>query len=106
VGINGKPQILLHKLLLILHRGFVESRNLALSQNTQALYDLADTFEVVPALMAKGDEDAFAQIRGILAHYQSKRSPSGYDYLAILDMDDAAFEQVHGRECLPDECAE
>src|SRR5712691_6043081 len=36
------------KVCLILHRAFVEARNLAQNKNHQQLFDLADTFEVIP----------------------------------------------------------
>jgi len=98
---DSNQQVVLHKLLLILHRAFVESRNLALSQNCQELYELADTFEIVPSLMARWDSSTVEQIRGILEHYQSRRPASGYDYLSILDMTEEAFREVHCLERLP-----
>jgi hypothetical protein len=90
------PNTLRKKLYAILHRSFVESRNLALARNCQQLYDLADTFEVVPPLLENGDDKQLETLRGILAAYQAKYPQTASDYLAILNMPDAEFETVFG----------
>jgi hypothetical protein len=47
---NLAPVAVQARLLRILHRAFVQSRNLALNGETQQLYDLADRFEILPEL--------------------------------------------------------
>src|SRR4051794_18939419 len=53
---NLAPPVLQPKLLRILHRAFVQARNLALWGDGKELYELADTFEILPELMAHWDE--------------------------------------------------
>lgn len=79
------------RLLRILHRAFVQMRNLALKGDTQQLYELADTFEILPELMAHWDESTLGRIHHILAEYESGHPQSGYEYLSLLDGDDLAF---------------
>jgi hypothetical protein len=88
---NLAPPVVQARLLRILHRAFVEARNLALSSDCQQLSDLADTFEILPELMAHWDETALDRIRSILAEYQSGHPLSGYEYLSLLDSDDTPF---------------
>lgn len=99
---NLAPPLIQARLLRILHRAFVQARNLALSGDCQQLSDLADTFEILPELMAHWDETALDRIRRILAEFQSDHPQSGYEYLALLDSDDTAlpangFNVVAGR---------
>jgi hypothetical protein len=75
-------------LLRILHRAFVQARNLAVKVDSQQLYDLADTFERLPEMMARWDETALSRIRSILAEYESAHPNSGYEYLSLLAEDD------------------
>ena len=79
------------RMLHILHRAFVQARNLALRGYSQQLYELADTFELIPEVMTHWDEATLARIRGILAEYESGHPQSGYEYLSLLDGDDTAF---------------
>jgi len=85
------PPAIQARLLRVLHRAFVQARNLALSGDCRQLSELADTFELLPELMAHWDETALDRIRRILADYQSEHSQCGYEYLSLLDSDDAAF---------------
>jgi hypothetical protein len=82
----------LRRMLLVLHRCLVRTRNLALSQDCQAVYELSDTFEIIPLLMESGSRDDLARIREILADYQSRHPESIDDYLGMLDMTDAEAE--------------
>jgi hypothetical protein len=82
------------KLLLILHRAFVEARNLALTRDHERLYDLADTFEVIPEMMAHWGPATLEQIRAILGEYQARHPGGGMEYLAVLDMDEATFQSI------------
>jgi hypothetical protein len=50
---NLAPAAIQARLLQVLHRAFVQARNLALSGDTQQLFDLADTFELLPDLMTR-----------------------------------------------------
>lgn len=74
-------------LLRVLHRAFVQARNLALKGDCQQLYDLADTFELLPELMTHWDESTLGRIRSILSEYESNHPQSGYEYLSLLDGD-------------------
>ncbi len=89
---NLAPTVVQARLLRILHRAFVQARNLALKGDCQQLYDLADTFELLPELMARWDETTLGRIRSILAEYESGHSQSGYEYLSLLDGEDTAFQ--------------
>lgn len=90
------------KLLRILHRALVQARNLALKGDCRQLYDLADTFEILPELMVQWDQGTFDQIRAILGEYDAAHAESGYDYLSLLDDDDAAF-RANGSNGLPED---
>src|SRR5216683_8095387 len=90
---NLAPTVVQARLLRILHRAFVQARNLALRGDCQQLYDLADTFELLPELMARWDETTLGRIRSILAEYESNHPQSGYEYLSLLDGDDTPFQE-------------
>jgi hypothetical protein len=85
---NLAPAAFQPGLLRILHRAFVQARNLALSGDSQQLYDLADTFELLPEMMAHWDETTLSRIRSILAEYESAHPQSGYEYQSLLAADD------------------
>ena len=89
---NLAPPVVEGRLLRILHRAFVQARNLALRGDGQQLYELADTFELIPELMAHWDETTLDRIRSILAEYESAHPQSGYEYLSLLDGDDPAVD--------------
>lgn len=72
-------------LLRVLHRAFVQARNLSMKGDCQQLYELADTFELLPELMARWDNSTFDQIRAILSEYESNHPQSGYEYVSLLD---------------------
>lgn len=93
-------QILFQKLLVILQRCLVQTRNLA--PVGQQIHDLADTFEIVPEMMLRWQAEDFDRVREILASYQAKYPGTAFDYLSILDMDDVDFQAVYG---LPEEAA-
>src|SRR2546423_764826 len=86
------PGFLLRKLHYILHRAFVEARNLALGQHHQQLFDLADFFELIPPLLDQLDDDSLARVRGLLNGYQAKYPASAGSYMALLDLDEAGFQ--------------
>ncbi len=88
---NLAPPVVQARLLRILHRAFVQARNLALRGDGQQLYELADTFELLPELMARWDETTLGRIRSILMEYESGHPHLGYEYLSLLDGDDTAF---------------
>ena len=89
---NLAPPVVQARLLRILHRAFVQARNLALRGDGQQLYELADTFEILPELMAHWDETTLDRIRSILAEYETAHPDSGYEYLSLLDGDDTDFQ--------------
>lgn len=71
-------------LLRVMHRAFVQARNLAQTGDCQQLYELADTFELLPELMARWDDSTLERIRAILTEYESSHPQSGYEYLSLL----------------------
>jgi hypothetical protein len=89
---NLAPAVVQAKLLHVLHRVFVQARNLALRGECHQMYELADTFEVLPELMRRWDETTLERIRSILKEYESAHPQSGYEYMSLLDGDDSAFE--------------
>ncbi len=88
---NLAPPVVQARLLRILHRAFVQARNLALRGDSQQLYELADTFELLPELMTHWDETTLDRIRRILAEYESGHPQCGYEYLSLLAGDDTAL---------------
>src|SRR6266496_907726 len=102
---NLAPADVQARLLRVLHRAFVQARNLAQKGDCQQLYGLADTFELLPELMAHWNETTLGRIRNILAEYDSDHPQSGYEYLSLLDADDTAWPAngfnvvaAHGKE--------
>jgi hypothetical protein len=89
---NLAPTAIQGRLLQVLHRAFVQARNLALSGDSRQLYDLADTFELLPQLMARWDDTTLGRIRNILAEYESAHPQCGYEYLSLLAGDDSALQ--------------
>lgn len=89
-------EILFKKLYYLLHRSLVDARNLSLAREWERLADLSDTFEIIPSLMARWDDQHLDLIRTILAAYQDRHPGVAPDYVAILEMDDADFAQVYG----------
>jgi hypothetical protein len=85
------PEVVETRFLRVLHRAFVQARNLALQGECQQLVELADTFEVLPELMAQWDEGTLERVRGILAEYQSAHPDCGYEYLSLLDGENAGL---------------
>jgi hypothetical protein len=79
-------QALRKRLLFILHRGFVETRNLALSGgNHQQVADLADAMELLPRFVERCNDEELELIRFVLRTYQDKYPQTGYDHLSYLD---------------------
>lgn len=87
--------VLFQKLLAILHRCLVQMRDLARSGNGRQVHDLADTMEILPEMMVHWKEEDLDRIREILADYQAKYPGTAYDYLSILNMDEAEFLAVY-----------
>ncbi|MGL6095348.1 MAG: hypothetical protein ACRC7O_06060 [Fimbriiglobus sp.] len=69
----------------ILHRGFVEARNLAYDGRTEQLADLADAMELIPSLLNRWDEDSLEMVRFVLTNYEQKYPTGRYDYSPYLD---------------------
>jgi hypothetical protein len=90
------PDVLLRKMCYIFHRGFVEARLLALQKKDEQAHDLADAFEVVPGCLPDWNEESLALVRSYLEPYEKKYGPLAFDYLSILDMDDASFMEMFG----------
>ncbi|MBM3994397.1 MAG: hypothetical protein FJ303_09635 [Planctomycetes bacterium] len=85
------PEPLFRKLCFILHRGFVECRNLARVGNDEQAEDLADAFEVMPGYLLDWGDETLMLIRSHLESYQNKYGTDSFDYLAVLDMADEEF---------------
>jgi hypothetical protein len=92
---NLAPPAVQAGLFRVLHRAFVQARNLALKGDCPQLSDLADTFEIIPELMARWDETTLGKIRSILTEYEAAHPQSGYEYLSLLD-DNATGFQANG----------
>ena len=90
------PAVIQTRLLHILHRAFVQARNLAQGGDCRQLYELADTFEVLPELMTQWDEKTLSQVRGILAEYEAGHPRCGYEYLSLLDGDNGGLLDANG----------
>jgi hypothetical protein len=83
------------KLHYILHRALVDTRNLALAKDHERIYDLADTFEILPSLIEQWEDAYMELIRRTLAAYQSKYEGQVFNYLSILNMSDRDFEEIY-----------
>ena len=88
-------QASLKKQEMILHRGFVEIRNLALRKAYQQIFDLADTFEIIPAMMENWEEGNLDRVRALLQEYQDKYPGFAFDYVSMLNMSDDKFLEVY-----------
>jgi hypothetical protein len=99
-AVTTNRPLLLDKLHVILHRAFVEARNLAMAQRCQQLADLADTFEVLPLLISAWEDDSLECVRSGLENYHSKYRGCSYDYLSILDMDEDSFRKLYDPKSL------
>jgi len=88
------PEMMFRKICYILHRAFVQSRMLAGANRNEQAHDLADAFEVVPGCLPNWNDESLALVRSYIEPYQTKYGPSTFDYLAILDMDDASFMEM------------
>ena len=88
------PDVMLRKMCYLFHRGFVEARLLALQKKHEQGSDLADAFEIVPECLLDWNEASVALIRSYLEPYENKYGPSAFDYISILDMDDASFMEL------------
>jgi hypothetical protein len=77
-------QELQKRLLYILHRGFVEVRNLALAAGQDQIADLADVMEFVPRFVNGCTTEDLELLRSEFKRYQDKYR-SSYDYPAHLD---------------------
>jgi hypothetical protein len=91
------PDPLFRKLCYILHWGFVEARRRARAGNDEQGHDLADAFEIIPGHIPDWNDESLALIRSYLQTYQSKYGSKGFNYLAVLEMDDAEFMAVLSR---------
>ena len=83
------PDILLLKLLRVLHEGFVDLRELGYRRGDEELVALADTFEILPTLIGRPGEEQTATIRRILTDHHARHG--GRNYLRTLDQPDEEF---------------
>jgi hypothetical protein len=83
------------KLLVILHTACSEVRRFIQVGAYQRVYDLADAIELIPELMLHWRPECCESIREALRSYQAKYSASGFDYLSLLDMNDATFTNCY-----------
>jgi hypothetical protein len=73
------------RLRFILHRGFTETRNLALAGNHEQISELADAMEILPRYLDECRDEDLAMIRFVLQNYHNKYPQSSYGYLEILE---------------------
>ena len=80
------PDDILHRLLLILHRGVSDIGYLAKDGKKEQAFDLADALENVPGFLANWEPQHFEQIKRQLEKYQSKyKEVSWYPYTKYLE---------------------
>ncbi len=76
------------RLLFILHRGFVEIRNLAGSpENCQQISELADALELLPRFVTQCNQEELEVVRFVLKNYETKYPRRFYDYSKYLDQE-------------------
>ncbi len=75
------------RLLFILHRGWVEARELAGLKKSEQLYDLAEALHEIPAYMTRWRAEDLEELRANLKTYCDKYPSSAkrYQYLEFLD---------------------
>ena len=79
-------QNLKKRLQFILHRGFVEIRNLAYGGNNhEQIAELADAMEILPRYLDDCSEEDLEMVRFVLRNYEGKYPLRCYDYLKILE---------------------
>jgi hypothetical protein len=88
---NQPPEVLSRKLCFLIHRAFCEIRNLSRLSGQPQIGDLADTFEILPGLLADWKDENLSVIESVLVSYQNRYQQTTFDYLAILKMDDSEF---------------
>jgi len=76
---------LLRRLLFILHRGWIEARLLAGNQNSQQLFDLADTLEIIPAALSRWKDNDLKVIRAALETYKTRYPDTTFNYIDYLE---------------------
>ena len=81
---NKPSDDLTRRLLYILHRGFVQVRNLALAEGNTQIAELADAMEIIPTLMDRWDEEHLELIRFALKTYEDKYPGGTYNHVADL----------------------
>jgi hypothetical protein len=81
---KANEDMILDRLLYVLHRGFVEARLLAAASKDRRLEDLADTMELLPCYMHRRNEEELEIIRFGLQRYQAKYHPPTFDYVGCL----------------------
>jgi hypothetical protein len=84
-GVVAAPPEVLLRLLFILHRGFVEARNLGYAGRSEQIAELADAMEVLPGELLKWDERSMELVRFALKNYEDKFPGCRYDYSPYLD---------------------
>ncbi len=78
-----------NQLLYILHRGFVEVRQLGGLGKNQQIVDLADALELIPGMINNWRDGDLDKIKSYLTTYQNKyKGEYGYNFL----------ERVEGKE--------
>jgi hypothetical protein len=77
----------LRRLLFILHRGWIEARELAQAGRSDQLYDLAEALHPIPAYMSRWRDEDLETIRLNLETYCKKYPGSAkrFQYLEFLD---------------------
>ncbi len=75
------------RLLFIIHRGWIEARELAGMKKPEQLYDLADAMHSIPAYMSRWRSEDLDAIRFNLETYCQKYPDSAkrFQYIEFLD---------------------
>jgi hypothetical protein len=72
-------------LLFVLHRGLVEARLLAQSDQYAQAFDLIDALETLPGMIASDRQIPMDLVRFNFSKYKAKYPQSSFDYLKYLE---------------------
>ena len=86
------PEDIKIRMLYILHRGFVEIRNLAQPENVKQIFDLSDVMEYIPKLLNDWEPENFEVILSDLKKYEEKYKGRCYNYTDYIDKYDVPLK--------------
>ena len=81
---NEPPLDIKVRLLYILHRGFVETRLLAMRNKSEQVLALADALELIPGMIKDWHDTDLDQVQAMLKTYQDKYPLDRFNFLLRL----------------------